>query len=193
MVLLPRLLSDFRRQYPSIAIELLTANRFFNLSRGEADVAIRPGDHAAEGRIVPREVCPVSFGLFATEHYLRSRGTPRNEIDLDQHHLIGWSGEPGDNDFSKFLAERKNQADSYGSNSLMAQRAMAEQDLGIACLPEFVGDHSKLLVRVMPRLRIDSGKIWILHHGDMRRAARVKAFVDFMYGALRALPVLNRA
>ncbi len=193
VVLLPPLLAEFKRLYPSIAIELLTANRFFNLSRGEADVAIRPGDHGAEGRIVPREVCSIWFGLFATEQYLRARGKPRHEVDLDRHHLIGWSGELGDKAFGEIIDERKNQAEAYGSNSLMAQRAMAEQDLGIALLPEFVGDHSNQLVRVMPRLRIDSGQIWILHHDDLRRAARVRAFVDFMYEALRTLPVLTRA
>ncbi len=193
VVLLPRLLADFHRRYPSISIELLTANRFFNLNRGEADVAIRPGEHGAEGRIVPKQVCAIYFGLFASEAYLRKRGTPRHEPDLERHHLIGWSGELGDLAFDEFIAERRNPSESYGSNSLMAQRAMAEQDLGIAFLPEFVGDYEQRLVRVLPRLRIDSGHIWILHHDDLRRAARVRAFVDFMYSRLRDLRVLKRS
>ena len=192
VILLPRLLADFHRRYPSISIELLTANRFFNLSRGEADVAIRPGEHGAEGRIVPKQVCSICFGLFATETYLGGQGMPRNAADLDHHHLIGGSAELGDLPFDQFVAERRDPSEAYGSNSLMAQRAMAEQDIGIAFLPEFVGEHSDRLVRVLPRLRVDSGQIWILHHDDLRRAARVRAFVDYMYDALRALPALRR-
>lgn len=193
VVLLPRLLADFKRQYPSIVIELLTANRFFDLDRGEADVAIRPGEHAVEGRIVPRQVCSVCFGLYASENYLRAQGTPRHESDLDQHYLVSWAGELGDNNFGEIIAERRILAESYGSNSLMAQRAMAEQDLGIAFLPEFVGGYGERLVRVLPRLRIHSGHIWILHHDDLRHAARVRAFVDFMYTRLRELPLLQGA
>ena len=193
VVLLPGLLADFKRQYPSISIELLTANRVFNLNRGEADVAIRPGEHGAEGRIVPRQVCDIWFGLYATENYLRSQGMPRHESDLDHHPMIGWSGELGGMAFSEFIASRSSPKESFGSNSLMTMRALAEQDLGIAFLPEFIGDHGDRLVRVLPRLRIDSGHIWILHHDDLRRAARVRAFVDFMYSQLRELPALKRA
>jgi DNA-binding transcriptional LysR family regulator len=69
---------------------------------------------------------------------------------------------------------------------------MAENGLGIAYLPEFVGEEGTELVRVMPQVRIDSGYIWMLHHDELRHVARVRAFVEFMIEALRSDSRLNR-
>ena len=187
VVLLPELLQRFQQTYPAISIELLTANRFFSLSRGEADVAIRPGDHAAEERVIPRRVCRTFLGLFASPDYLRRNGVPRREQDLASHRLIGWAGELDDQAFTDLFSAFD---DDYGSNSLMAQRAMAENGMGIALLPGFAGALSDRLEPVLPRLKIDSGHIWILHHDDLRHAARVRAFVDFMHDGLSKLAVL---
>ena len=187
VVLLPELLQRFQQTYPAISIELLTANRFFSLSRGEADVAIRPGDHGAEERVIPRRVCRTFLGLFASPDYLRRNGVPRHEQDLASHRLIGWAGELDDQAFTDLFSAFD---DDYGSNSLMAQRAMAENGMGIALLPGFAGALSDRLEPVLPRLKIDSGHIWILHHDDLRHAARVRAFVDFMHDGLSKLAVL---
>ena len=187
VVLLPELLQRFQQAYPAISIELLTANRFFSLSRGEADVAIRPGDHGAEERVIPRRVCRTFLGLFASPDYLQRNGVPRREGDLASHRLIGWAGELDIQAFTGLFTAVDNE---YGSNSLMAQRAMAENGMGIALLPGFAGALSDRLEPVLPRLRIDSGHIWILHHDDLRHAARVRAFVDFMHDGLSKLAVL---
>ena len=39
-----RHLAGFRDAYPSIGVELVVANATFNLSRREADIALRVGD-----------------------------------------------------------------------------------------------------------------------------------------------------
>jgi len=51
--------------------------------------------------------------------------------------------------------------------------------LGAALLPCFLGDPCSVLVRVgRPLGDIDVG-LWILTHSDLRRSARVRAFMDF--------------
>jgi DNA-binding transcriptional LysR family regulator len=191
VVLLPDHLLAFQQNYPAISIELLTDNRFYSLGRGEADVAIRPAESVNEERVIPRKVCRTYFGLYASPDYLKIAGTPKTREDIGGHQLIRWQGDLVDEGFASITEGLAVRGVSHGSNSLMAQRAMAETGLGIAFLPDFVGDSSTRLNRVLPDLRIDSGFIWILHHGDLRHAARVRAFVEFMYQSLRGDPSLG--
>lgn len=191
VVLLPRHLAEFQRRFPSISIELLTANRFFSLGRGEADVAIRPGESSQEDRVIPRRICATCFGLFASADYLAQSGEPLRRADLVGHRVIRWRGNLAGGD-SDIATETDIEPDAtQGSNSLMAQRAMAEAGMGIVLLPEFVGQSSAVLMQVLPEIRIDAGSIWLLHHDDLRRVARVRAFIDFMYQALQTDPLLN--
>ena len=191
VVLLPRHLLAFEEAYPAISIELLTANRYFSLGRGEADVAIRPGESSSEDRVIPRRICQTYFGLFASPGYLDKYGEPGNREDLSRHRIVRWKGELTEAGFDSLIEHYEQPGAVHGSNSLMAQCAMAEAGLGIALLPDFVGQMNDKLVPVLPDIRIDSGYIWLLHHDEMRRVARVRVFVDFMFEALRRDPNLN--
>ena len=56
---------------------------------------------------------------------------------------------------------------------------LALRGVGAALLPCFLGDRSPDLVRVgYPLPELDAG-LWMLTHADLRRAARVRAFMDF--------------
>ena len=192
VLLLPRHLAAFRRAFPSISIEVLTANRFYSLGRGEADVAIRPSFSSDESRVVPQRICPTATCLFASPDYLEEFGEPREPEDLANHHLLGWRDEIAADGSANFIDEMYSDGVNYGSNSLLTHRAMAEEGLGIAFLPDFIGKLSPVLVPVLPQHSHDSGFIWILHHDDLRHAARVRAFIDFMIAALREDPALKQ-
>ena len=55
----------------------------------------------------------------------------------------------------------------------------ALQGLGATLLPCFLGDRSPDLARIgSPLPELDVG-LWMLTHSDLRRSARVRAFMDF--------------
>jgi len=191
VVLLPRHLAEFQQRYPSISIELLTANRYFSLGRGEAEVAIRPGESSDEDRVIPRRICRNNLGLYASDAYLETAGEPRSREDLAAHRVIRWRGNLAGGGFDSIFDNGDAQGAMQGSNSLMAQCAMAEAGIGIVLLPVFVGRASSRLLRILPQIQIDAGCLWLLHHHDLRRVARVRAFVDFMYQALQTNPLLT--
>jgi DNA-binding transcriptional LysR family regulator len=57
---------------------------------------------------------------------------------------------------------------------------MALQGLGATLLPCFLGDGRPDLARIGPLLpELDLG-LWMLTHSDLRRSARVRAFMDFV-------------
>lgn len=188
VALLARHLKAFERKHPEITIELLTDNRYHSLARGEAEVAIRPGYSTHEERVVPRRICRTCFGLYASPSYLAQYGDPQSRAQLANHRMIEWRENLAREEFASEIIGWFNDSGRHGSNGMLSVRALATEGLGIAMLPEFLGADEARLQRVLPDLRIDSGYIWLLHHGDMRHAARVRTFNDFIFEALQTDP-----
>ncbi len=65
--LLPERLREFRKAYPSILLELIVADRFLNLSRRDADVALRLSRNPPD-TLVRQRIASVAVALY------RSRG-----------------------------------------------------------------------------------------------------------------------
>jgi DNA-binding transcriptional LysR family regulator len=180
-LLLPMFVA-FRDQYPKIELEVIVDNRFLNLSRREADVAVRPTAAAPEA-MTGINIGPLNMTLYATASLAARLDAGEGIADLP---WIGWEDGADSMRFSGFYRARNlTPLFAYRSNSLLAQVFAAEAGLGVAVLPCFAGDASQMLQRLEP---IDPGfatSLWILTHPDLKRAARIKAFIDFMSAALR--------
>jgi len=69
--------------------------------------------------------------------------------------------------------------------SMEMQLAMARNKLGLVALPCMAGDLDSVLIRATNRAPMPSRDIWILTHEDLRRTARVRAFMEFAEQVLR--------
>ena len=74
-VLLPAL-DELRREHPGLCVDLRADTRLLDLSRREADVAVRLV-RPKEPALVARRLGEMRFSLFASQPYLDRRGTPR--------------------------------------------------------------------------------------------------------------------
>src|SRR5512132_2448223 len=63
------LLARFCARHPFVTVNLINDPRRFNLSRREADIAVRIGNFDQED-LVERKVAEVSYGLYASQSYL---------------------------------------------------------------------------------------------------------------------------
>jgi DNA-binding transcriptional LysR family regulator len=180
-LLLPMFVA-FRERYPKIELEVIVDNRFLNLSRREADIALRPTAAAPEA-MTGINIGPLNMTLYATAPLaaLVASGQPVGSLPW-----IGWEDGAETIRFGGFYRNRGLQpVFAYRSNSLLAQVSAAEAGLGVAVLPCFAGDSSVVLERLEPIDPQFATSLWILTHPDLRRAARIKAFIDFMSAALR--------
>src|SRR5262249_17368875 len=74
---------------------------------------------------------------------------------------------------------------AFKVDALPALRDAAEAGLGLAMLPCYVGDLAPGLRRVAPKaLSEPRSAVWLLTHDDLKRTARIRAFVDFIAKAL---------
>jgi len=174
-------LAEFSRRYPGLDLIIHTGVEFLDLSRREADIAIRLENEPAED-LVGKRLFPYYETAYASPDYLANHdpiAAPENA------RWLGWRLEVSP--FPDWVtASEFPQTPAWGCFSdVMVQCAAARQGLGIAMLPCLVGDADKGLVRAGRKPPTPARDIWLLTHSDLRRVARVRAFMKFAEQILR--------
>lgn len=179
-LLAPRL-PELLRQHPALEVELVASNQAANLSRREADLAVRLF-RPQEPTLVARRAGVLAYGLYASEPYLGSRGRPR-DARLEGHELLG---------FERTIAPRSRVlawTDELGgrvvlrASSAAAILAATRAGMGIGVLPCFLADVVPGLARALPELR--TSEIWLAVHGELRSSPRARAGMAFLSRVLR--------
>jgi DNA-binding transcriptional LysR family regulator len=178
-VLVLPLLAKFRNAYPDITVELVIDNRMLNLTRREADIAVRPTLRPPEtlaGRRVAR---------LASAVYGAVGAAPSQAAEADQR-WIAWEEGAGPPQMARWLADNADRhAIGYRSNSMLNQARAVRAGLGLAVLPCFLGDSDPRLRRVAAPLPELDTELWLLTHPDLQRTARIRALLDLLYDSLR--------
>jgi DNA-binding transcriptional LysR family regulator len=170
-------LASFRQRYPDIELSLNMDNRPLNLSRREADLALRPGKPAQQ-ELQVRKIGEVVAGLYAAPSYLKKRGEPRTVAELSGHDIV--DDEDRNYRLSLWLhGIMKPGRVTLRSDSSMVQATAAAGGAGIAVLFCYVGDAHRGLKRILPDDELPSD-LWIAVHRDLQHAARVRALIDFL-------------
>lgn len=179
--LLAPVFAQFVATYPGVTLELTVANAIASLSRREADVAVRPTPEPPEG-LVGRRIADLAIAIYGSRSYLKSAGV-RGERD---HAWIAPDDSLSHLAVAKWLERLKPARVALRADSMQAMCAAAEAGLGLAALPCYYADPRKELVRFAPPRPDFTVGLWILTHEDLRRTARVRAFIDMAGSALAA-------
>lgn len=170
-------LAAFRAAHPEIALELVAANAFFTLTRRDADVAIRPSltvpDH-----LVGRRLATIAMAPYAAPAYLADRGRTRSFDALDWLGLDESLAHLGASAWMRKHVPPERVI--FRSSSLLALQAAARAGHGVAPLPCYMGDADPGLSRLGSVIVEMASALWLLTHPDLRRVARIRAFLDFM-------------
>ena len=173
---LPRHIAAFRAEWPGIEIEVMVADTMLDLTRREADVALRIGNPVQE-TLVGRRVGRLAFAVYAA-----SGPSAREPGDSD---WIGYGSAHGP--LSRSLARWWPQMRQvFRTNSIIAAHAAARARIGLAALPCVLADCDPELVRAASLPEDFMLDLWLLTHEDLRHTARVRILLDFMAAALAA-------
>ncbi|MBT8422220.1 MAG: LysR family transcriptional regulator, partial [Gammaproteobacteria bacterium] len=169
-------LAEFRTRYCGIAIELVIDNAFFSLTKREADIAIRPTSEPPEN-LIGRKVCDVATAIYGSLDY-RKKNTSRA---LNKHQWVLPDESLSHLASARWLSKRYPDAAAVlKCNSLVGLHEAVRCGIGIAPLPCFIGDADDSLTRIRAPIPELATALWILIHPDLRRTARMLAFMDFM-------------
>jgi len=78
----------FRKACPEIDLHMVVANRFFDLTRHDADVAIRPASSPPDS-LIGRRVASIATSIYASADYLARQTGSADAVDLNHLDWIG--------------------------------------------------------------------------------------------------------
>lgn len=177
--LLTPLFVQFRKKCRDVRLDVVLANQELNLSKRDADVAIRATDSPPEN-LVGRRAATIAWALYG-----RVDDFPEPEaIDQESLYERDWVS-LGDNMATlkavKFVHEHVSpERIGYKVNTVLGLAEAVEQGLGIGHLPCFIGDARPGLVRLAPPNTEFAAGLWLLTHPDLRQSPRVRVLLDFL-------------
>jgi DNA-binding transcriptional LysR family regulator len=186
------LLERFQARYPALRIEFVISDKYVDLAKGEADVALRSGD-TDQGELVGRKIADSLWAMYASARYIEQHGKPERVEDLECHALLGLDDTMANHRVAKWLAIVAPKAKIIArNNSVLGLLYAAKSGIGIGALPTALGDAEEDLVRVLGPIP-ELARIWrVLAHPDVRHTPRVAAFFDFIVEEIEALrPILT--
>lgn len=179
------IVAKFGQCHKLVAIELINDGRLFNLSRREADIAIRFRGFDQDS-IVERKLAEVAFGLYASPSYLKRHGQPDFAAGCAGHETTMLHQAAGRVIQDEWLRKIAPEARVIMRASGIASRlSAAEAGLAMVALPRVLGDRRPGLRRIAAPVPCPLVPVRMGFHEDLRDTPRIRAFVDFAVAELQ--------
>ena len=186
------LVQTFRARYPSLKVDLIVSERNLDLSKGEADIAVRAGE-LRDDTLICRKLAEGSWAVYASHAYIERHGKPEKLEDIEHHSIIAFAGGLAHHYFSKWLQTVASTARVAARSESMIGILMAlKNGGGVGILPVQLGDAEPDLVRVIGPLPDLRSHFYLVVHPDLQKTLRVRTFIDFLVVAIDAYrPLLH--
>jgi DNA-binding transcriptional LysR family regulator len=178
-------LRAFHARYPAVEVEIAAGPHSVNLSRREADVALRVV-RPRQGNVLARRIGEVGLALYASRAYVEARGEPRRANGFAGHDLIEW---PADYDAIPQIPWLRRIAARAGvpvrSTSHIVRLTAARAGLGIVLLACIAADEEPALLRLTVGEAPPMQPLWTGVHADLAHRASIRAVLDHLAAAAR--------
>lgn len=154
---------------PGITLELVDGRQTLNLARREADMALRHQPPESGDFYVSKA------GTFGVSVY-RRRGA-------EARAWVTYTEEQADYEPARYVQrqiEKTGMPVALRASSMLMHLEAIRAGTGRGVLPCYVGDGHPLLERLLPPIRELAADYWTIVHRDLRRAACVRAVMDWV-------------
>jgi DNA-binding transcriptional LysR family regulator len=162
----------FAEQYPGIELELSSSMDALDLSRREADIALRvmPAGVPPPENLIGRLISPIS----ASTYVHRALLNPNKPEDISR---LTWIGKSPQGEKEEWLSStdfpRQPVRHAIADVGLVVESVRAR--MGMAFMPCFSCHGDPDLVRVPGARIVHHSDMWVLTHKDLRLSARMRA------------------
>lgn len=183
-----RLLSDFRKRYPKVGLEMHFSQDVTDLFASNIDVAIRAGSLKDSG-LVARKVGAGTWVPVASQDYLRAHGSPADPKELSKRTLIQFERKGRD----EWVLRRGGAVVAVPlsrqiiTNHAEAVRSFAVGGEGVALLPTYFCRNELeegKLVRILPEWVGETDPVNLVYPAQPFVPAKIRVFVDYAVKAL---------
>jgi DNA-binding transcriptional LysR family regulator len=190
--LIPRMLDVFHARYPAVRVDLIIADEYLDLAKGEADIALRAGE-SKDSALISRKFADTPWAIYASRSYVGRHGHIGGARDLNRHAIIAFDGYLATIRISKWLqAAAPNASVTARCNQIIAMLLSVKSGVGVGPLPVHMGDLEDDLVRVVDPVPETLSGVYLLVHPDLRNVPRVRALYDFMVSEIESFrPLLG--
>ncbi len=181
--LLTPIFARFRQRNPAVQLDIVLANQALNLSKRDADVAIRATDSPPD-TLVGRRAATIAWALYGRAADFRAAPPEIDELTATRDWVS--LGENLSHVKAVQFVRRHvaPQRVAYRVNTVLGLAQAVEAGIGIGHLPCFIGDAAPDLVRLSPPVADFAADLWLLTHPDLRHSPRVRVFLDFVAGEI---------
>lgn len=166
-------------KYPELEVIASSEIRVVDLSRREADIAIRY-ERPKASNLVVRRLSDTASTLYASRDYVRAYGGLDDPTQLAGHRLVGLVPEYRFASEELYLQQHTGGAGVVTRvDSQLTLRAAVRSGVGIGILECYLADSDPDLVRVWPEPVLQD-TWWLVVHKDLRQTARIRAVMDFL-------------
>jgi DNA-binding transcriptional LysR family regulator len=175
--LLIRHIASFYQKHPDIQVELIVSSDDLQLSRHEADIAVRTTKKPPP-YCIGKKVCGFNIAVYASEAYLEKV----QQLDFPEYDYlqvdngVDWFPPP-------YWTSNSPPKIVFKCSSIISVTRAANEGIGAAILPCVIGEKEPLLKRVAPPFE-SATELWILAHADLRQTTRVKVLMEHLYECL---------
>lgn len=166
-------LSELTQRHPAIVPEIIASYRLLNLSRRDADVAFRIVPFT-EPDIVQRRLMSMPYALYGTPENARAFQHDPASVGL----ILMNTAQAHFPDVVWLLDQFPQSRRAFTSTSRAVQAQMCRRGMGVAVLPQPLGDATAGLQRIPTPQPPPSRDIWVGYHQDLRHMDRLRAMLD---------------
>ena len=178
--LLPPAIAAFREIHPSVHIDIVISNQISNLSKREADIALRMF-RPTQPDLVARRLPDMALGFFAHKDYVKEYGEPTSMDDFKSHTIIGYDEST---EFIEGAARLGYQLtrDHFAirTDHLLAQHNLCRSGAGIMATHVELAKHWPELTPVMQWVPLPALEFWLVCHGDVQYNSRIRELMTFL-------------
>lgn len=177
---LPTIIEKIRKKWPKIEIEIIASSDTSDLSRREADIAIR-NYRPTQQELIAKRVRNTLGHLYASKNYIKTLEHRQSPQDLNNAIFLG--------------VDRSNRIISYLNKfgfqlnlsnfpvivtNHLVQWEMVKQGIGIGFMTAHIGDAEPLVERVLPTLPAFETETWLVAHRELKTSRRLRIVFDYL-------------
>lgn len=190
---LSRIITDYKKRYPDVVIDMTLTERPPDLAEYGMDLAIYAGE-LQDSSLVARKLASARLVVCASPQYLAENGIPNTPADLVKHDCLVYKPRSSLQEWGFIVngAEyRQKVSGGVKANVGDALRVVAIKGYGLIQLPNYMVGldiQAGRLQAVLEEFEPPERPIYAVYNQRRYLSAKIRTFVDFIYEMFQPLP-----